>query len=338
MNDSFFALTTRGLEPIAVEEIAALPAVRIEQSGYRRVNFTAADITPLLTLRTVDDLFYRLAIWDKIGHVRAILDHLQTLSAGLNLAQAQAVIGSIRPLPAHPTFAISASFVGKRNYSTDEIKDRVGAGISQTYPKWHYSNDDGSADLNVRLFIDHQVAHVGLRVSKRPLHERPYKQQHQQGSLKPQVAAALALYSGVKAGNPVVDPFCGSGTILVEAALCGARVIGGDVDPAAVQAAQFNAQAAGIADADLRVWDARRLPLPDASADHVISNLPWGKQITLEDSAELYRTAYQEMRRVLRPGGTLLLLTTLPDLLPVPDQQFEISVFGQNPTVLRYRG
>lgn len=73
----------------------------------------------------------------------------------------------------------------------------------------------------------------------------------------------------------VLDPCCGSGTIVIEAALQGALAFGGDSDLAAVQAAQVNCQAAGIA-VSIQHWQAQALPLAAASVDRVISNLPWG--------------------------------------------------------------
>ena len=61
-------------------------------------------------------------------------------------------------------------------------------------------------------------------------------------------------------------------------------------------------------------WDATRLPLPDASADHILCNPPFGKQ--LSDPAAigpLYRRMLPEFNRVLKPGGrAVLLVSDLP--------------------------
>ncbi|MBA3847007.1 MAG: hypothetical protein H0X45_10220, partial [Planctomycetes bacterium] len=59
-----FALTARGLEAVAADEIAALPDGRIADCGYRRVALIADDPAPLTSLRTVDDVFIELARWD----------------------------------------------------------------------------------------------------------------------------------------------------------------------------------------------------------------------------------------------------------------------------------
>ncbi|MFN8529101.1 MAG: methyltransferase domain-containing protein [Anaerolineae bacterium] len=326
-----FLLTTRGLEPLCAHEIAALPGLRIQESGYRRISATCAALDPLLGLRTVDDAFVQVAIWDSITHTRAALAEFTAWSAALDLERAASAVRTVRPFSKTPTYAISASFVGKRNYSVDEIKAAVSAGIAQRLPRWRYSDDDGSAEAHLRLFIDHETAYVGMRITRRPLHERPYKSAHTPGSLKPQIAAALARFAGAQHGMTIGDPFCGAGTILLEAAFYGARAIGGDRDPAAVSAATDNGAPS------VSLWDARQLPLARASLDAVISNMPWGKQIDLDDPARLYADAFAEMRRAVRPGGVMVLLTPLADLLPPPAESFEISVFGQNPRVLMYR-
>jgi 23S rRNA G2445 N2-methylase RlmL len=71
----------------------------------------------------------------------------------------------------------------------------------------------------------------------------------------------------------------------------------------------------------------------------VVSNLPWDRQVEVDASLRaLYADAYTEMRRVLSPGGALVLLTPYADLIPDPaTDSFEISVYGQNPRVLVFR-
>jgi 23S rRNA G2445 N2-methylase RlmL len=74
--------------------------------------------------------------------------------------------------------------------------------------------------------------------------------------------------------------------------------------------AQRNAEAAGVT-ATWRVWDACSLPLDAASANRIITNLPFGKQIgTHETNQTLYTKLSQEFRRVLSPNGLLVTLTS----------------------------
>ncbi len=336
----FFALTTCGLETISARELACAPGVTVTETGYRRVAATCAGpLDALLALRTVDDVFLSVATWAEIGRPRSALERLRTLSARLDLISALRGCATVRPIPYPPAFSLSVSFVGKRNYTTHEIKAILAERIASRQG-WTYQPDDRLADVNLRVFIEHEQAHIGMRLAKQPLHERPYHQAQRAGALKPSAAAALVMAADVDAGLRVLDPCCGSGALLIEAALqgTGALVCGGDSDPAAVQAAQINCRAAGVC-ASLQRWQAEALPLAAASIDRVICNLPWGRQTQADGSlADFYQAAFAEMRRVLAPAGRIALLTTRPELIDPLDltcvQRFEISLFGQRPTLL----
>lgn len=331
-----FAITTRGLEQVSAQEMAALPETTVKTVAYRRVEVAAKDIDSLATLRTVDDVFIKLQTWTEVGHQRSELARFTTLSAELDLESLVSLIKRIRPITRTPRFSVTANFVGKRNYSAPEIKASVADGILDHYDEWRYSEDDEEADINLRVFIEHNIALVGMRLFKNPLHRREYKVEHLPGSLKPPIAAALARLAGVQAGMTVLDPFCGAGTILVEAALMGATAVGGDVNLEALVTAQDNAENAGVV-AAIRHWDAAKLPLGDDTADCVISNLPWGRQVEVDDNLKtLYQASLAEMQRVVKAGGQILLLTTLPELLGVePVEATEISLYGQNPKIVK---
>jgi tRNA (guanine6-N2)-methyltransferase len=333
-----FVITTRGLEPISANELAALPSVVIDEIVYRRIFASCqGSLSPLLSLRTVDDVFLYMATWQEIDRARQTLSRLRVASTQLDLNTALDTCKHVRSIPSPPTFSVTANFVGKRNYNTDEIKQVCAEGIAE-HQGWHYSENDAQADLNVRVFIEGETAVIGVRLGARSLSKRPYKQQHVPGSLKPAVAAALLQMAGVTQGTRILDPCCGAGTILIEAKAYGATVYGGDINWEAVIAAYFNATQAGAA-VQIQHWDARVLPVSDRSVDRVISNLPWGRAVSTDGSLSiLYQEIGEEIERVLTPGGRTVLLTNLPDLVQFNrlkcDQQIEISLFGQAPTIM----
>ncbi len=331
-----FAITTRGLEQVSAQEIAAIPGTIIKTVAYRRVEAACKDINALANLRTVDDVFLKLQTWLSVGHQRSELARFTTLSTELGLDSLFSLIKRLRPLTRTPRFSVTANFVGKRNYSAPEIKASVADGILSRYDEWRYSEDDEESEINLRVFIDHDTAVVGMRLFKHPLHRRDYKIDHLPGSLKPPIAAALAQLATVQADTTILDPFCGGGTILVEAALMGAKVIGGDVSLDAVIKAQENALSASVK-AAVHQWDAAHLPLATGLVDGVLSNLPWGRQVAVDENLKLlYQAALAEMRRVVKPGGQILLLTTHPELLDVkPAEEIEISLYGQTPKIIR---
>jgi 23S rRNA G2445 N2-methylase RlmL len=288
-------------------------------------------------LRTVDDIFLDVAAWSRIGPHRSTLAQLHDLGRQLDLRHGAAVCASLRTVSSSPAFSVTVSFVGKRNYNTAEIKQILAESITTTH-HWRYVPEDTLGELSIRLFIEHETAFVGLRLGRTPLHERPYKLAHQAGSLKPTIAAAMLRLAGTAPGQVLIDPCCGAGTILAEAAGLGAIVQGGDNDPAAIEAARANTKAAGIT-AQLSNWDIRALPLADSSVDRVVSNLPWGRQVMIDNhQRSFYRKACAEIRRVLAPEGRIAILTHDSRLLQFEDlckeNQIEISLFGQKPTIM----
>ena len=330
-----FALTTRGLEHLCAAEIASVTGFQIEKTAYRRVegSFTGL-LSALPGLRTVDDLFITLATWHDVSHQRHWLTTCAERSAQLDLKQYLATLSQLRPIPTSPMFSVTVNFVGKRNYTAPEVKAVIAESLTRQN-KWLYAEDDREADLNVRVFIDHNTALVGLRLAAQPLHRRAYKQVHIPGALKPTAAAAMIHLAGVSAGAVMVDPFCGSGTIAIEAAQMGINSLTGDIAATAVEAAVTNAQAAAVSVA-ISHWDASHVPLRDQSVDYAISNMPWGRQVQVDAQlSRLYAQSFAEMKRIVISDGKIVLLTTFPALLAdKPEREIEISLFGQNPKIV----
>jgi len=339
---ALFAITTRGLETIAAEELGRLAPVGGLEIGYRRVAFTSdAALATWLGPRTVDDCFIHLATWNDLSHRREALEQCARLSTALDLGQAARQIRALRPVEQRPSFSLTVNFVGKRNYSGDELKAALGKALAQRL-SWTWQERDDDAQLNVRMFIEHQIAHLGMRIGLRPLHERSYKLAHVPGSLRPPVAAAMLACAGALPGERLLDPCCGAGTILVEAHSRGLHVLGGDCDQVALDAAGANLATAGHGGVRLQRWDLTALPLADGSVERVVTNLPWDRQVAVGSELEgFHRRAMHEIARVLTPSGSATVLTTHPQLVAIPGRTrtscVEISLHGQTPVIVTQR-
>jgi tRNA (guanine6-N2)-methyltransferase len=130
-------------------------------------------------------------------------------------------------------------------------------------------------------------------------------------STKPVVAEVLVRLAKLQPDDRVLDPFCGTGTLLAAAGSTGhpLTVLGSDIDPRAIAMARTNLGSRKLP-AHLTVGSAEQLEHADSSIDRVIANLPFGKLVgSHTGNTRLYPAALREIARVLQPTGRAALLT-----------------------------
>ena len=236
-------------------------------SAIGRIDFAYAG-TPaaLLDLRGVDDIYVHAARLTGLDHTRASLARLTEKIAPMDLLPALEVCAAVRPISTAPTYRVTASHLGRRNYSRYDVESAVATALTGNLP-WRFVLNDAEEqepELDLRVLLEDDWALLGLRLGALPLHRRAYKVASRPGSLKPPVAYCLGLLAALAPGDVVLDPACGAGTILVEAAALvpSGVVCGGDLDPSALETAQANLQAAGMSAVLIELsagFDPRRL-------------------------------------------------------------------------------
>ncbi len=127
-------------------------------------------------------------------------------------------------------------------------------------------------------------------------HYRPF---FYPGVLMPRVARALVNIA--KPEEYMLDPFCGTGGILIEAGLLGIKVIGGEVQRKLLIGAKTNLDYYGV-DYSLMYQDACRLALCNASMDAVVTDPPYGRSAAIKaESIEILLSySLNEIFRVLK--------------------------------------
>ncbi len=80
--------------------------------------------------------------------------------------------------------------------------------------------------------------------------------------MSPKLARCMVNLTGMIAGDIVLDPFCGTGGILIEAGVMGARVVGADIDERMVEGTIKNLEYCGVKEYEIFQGDARDIELP----------------------------------------------------------------------------
>jgi tRNA G10 N-methylase Trm11 len=158
--------------------------------------------------------------------------------------------------------------------------------------------------------------------------------------LHPPLAAAMVLLAGVVPGTRLVDPFCGSGTIAIEARRWSARAlaIGCDVARAALDDARRNVAAAGLDGIALAQADAARPPFA-RGFDRVVTNPPWGGQAPLAGTPSVDELPAVVRVMLDREGHAAVLLDESLDELrwpTAPSATIVVSLFGRHPRLLLF--
>ncbi len=316
----YIAQTQPGFESIAWSEIAAkIP--RATRLGTRTVParagmliFEAPRPAPLGALRCAEDLFavvaYRHGLGDdatSLDKVRAAVRGCTYLDAALN-ARVAIVKGARAGKKLR--FKVVARLSGEHEFRRVDFKHAVETGLLEHGDRsLRLDEDNSEVEFWATMLRDELIFTV--RISDDTMRFRDYKISHRPGSLRPSVAAALALVSNPAPDDVFLDPLCGTGTVLIERAHCGryAMLLGGDSDRDTLEAARENI-GPRYKPIEIKLWDATSLPLENASVDKIVSNLPWGmKHGSHGENRRLYPKLIAEFRRVLKPGGTMVLLS-----------------------------
>ena len=320
------AKTLQALEPVLAQELEALGATDIEQ-GRRMVSFTG-DKKVLYRanyrLRTALRILLPIASFrandpDELYRQLKRLDWSEWMQAGDTFAFDTVVYSE--------TFTHS-KYVGYR--AKDALVDFF-TERGEKRPMVRLDNPD-------RLFhihISHDEVTLALDSSGESLHKRGWRAAQTEAPLSEVLAAGILLLAGWQGETDFIDPMCGSGTLLIEAALIACGIAPGsfrksfafqrwaDYDPAlfadveaecrelkpfehhiygsdssieAVKVARHNVRTAGLA--DLITVSHRAMqdcPAPEAPA-LIVTNPPYGERLRLRDGEELYRMIGERLK------------------------------------------
>jgi putative N6-adenine-specific DNA methylase/tRNA (guanine6-N2)-methyltransferase len=209
-------------------------------------------------------------------------------------------------------FRVTCNRSGDHEFRSMDVERIAGAALVEAYGT---AVDLEEFDTEIRVDVADRTCLVGVQWTRASLDKRYRWVYRPRVTLRTTIAYAMLRFAQLPEAAPtVLDPFCGSGTILIEAAAIrpDARCLGADREPEAVEGTRANAEAAGLASRiDVREADARDLAetYPEASVDALVTNPPYGIRLGKRTNyADLYRKFLSGAGTVVKPGGRLVVL------------------------------
>lgn len=324
------AKTFQGLEDVLAEELRGIGALNVEP-GRRMVAFEGdleilykANLCCRTALRILKPfLSFKAANADELYDLTKDYDWSQLLTADKTFSIDTTVNSDEFTHSRFVTYRVKDAIV-------DWFKDRSASGKR---PGVRLQD----ADVMINVHISGHDVTLSLDSSGESLHKRGYRVAQTEAPINEVLAAGIILKSGWRGDCPFVDPMCGSGTFLIEAAMIAANInpgiyrkgfafenwknfdaelfdrlynddsnertvnfpiIGADISPKAVSIAERNIKSAGVA----KYVSLEIKPLSqwtEAPAGGVlITNPPYGERINVEDMDGLYELIGEKLKHV----------------------------------------
>ncbi|MCE5214356.1 MAG: TIGR01177 family methyltransferase [Methanobacterium sp.] len=211
-------------------------------------------------------------------------------------------------------YAVRVKKRASADINTLELERKIGAIIKEKIDGEFKVNLEDPQIFIRTVILDDEVF-MGSRLIKIPKdhffklkpHKRPF---FYPGSMSPKLARCMVNLTGIKRGDSLLDPFCGTGGILIEAGIIGSRVIGTDIDPKMVKGTIKNLTHCGISDFEVFGEDVRNLKLP-YKVDAVTTDPPYGISASTkgEESQRLCEDALLSLEKLIKDDGRICMAT-----------------------------
>jgi 23S rRNA (guanine2445-N2)-methyltransferase / 23S rRNA (guanine2069-N7)-methyltransferase len=206
----FWALTSKGVEELVADEI--------RQHGGEVIKMTMGVVRFKAELRTA----YQLCLWSRMATRIMRLIQSEAITADSDLYQVASKIDWPQQMALRNTLAVDC--VGKHakidntQFGAIRLKDAI---VDQFREETGHRPDVDrlNPDVRFQVRLDRHQFHFLQDFSGPSLHQRGYRSGQGEAPLKEHLAAALIKRSGWQVEQPLFDPFCGSGTLVIEAAL-----------------------------------------------------------------------------------------------------------------------
>ncbi len=329
-NFEMVAKTFHGLEDVLAEELIALGANDVE-IGRRAVSFTGDK-----------ELLYKANL-----HCRTALRILKPIYT-FKAESTDEVYVKIKEfnwekyIELNQTFSIDAVVYSETfkhsKFLTYRVKDGIVDYFNEKFAK-RPSVRLMNPDIALNVHVAENRCSISLDSSGESLHKRGYRLEQTEAPLSEVLAAGMILKTGWRGESPLVDPMCGSGTILIEAAMIALnippgihrkefafekwpdfdeelfdrlynddshekefnfKVYGSDVSPNAISIAEANIKRAGLAKyIEVKVQPFQQITNPPENGI-LVTNPPYGERISTRDLLGLYEMIGERLKHAFQ--------------------------------------
>jgi putative N6-adenine-specific DNA methylase len=344
MEFEMIAKTFRGLEEVLATELVNLGANNV-QLQRRAVSFTgdkAMMYKTNLCCRTASRILKPILTFDATNP-----DEVYEQVKKINWNDYMTV---------DSTFSIDSTVFSEifhhSKFVTYRVKDAIADWFMEKYERRPSVRLDGS-DLMINIHIAEHRCTLSLDSSGESLHKRGYRVAQTEAPLNEALAAGMLLLADWKGQSNFVDPMCGSGTLLIEAALIALnippgiyrssfafekwndfdeelfntlynddsyeqpfnfKIYGSDNSPHAIKIAEQNVKSTGLSKyIELKVMPIQKLEAPAPNC-MIVTNPPYGERIKSEDIFELYTSLGTTVKHKFE-GSTVWVISSNEDCL-----------------------
>jgi len=355
-----FAACAPGFEAVAAQELfnLGIATPRAEAGGVNFRGFVSHVYKVNLWARSIERVLLRLA------EFRALtFKELHDKARQIDWAQ---FIQPTRPV------SIRATCHKSRLIHSDAVVERVATAIADKFKRNIGADDaDEHAQLIVVRLVN-DVCTISLDSSGPLLHRRGYRQATAKAPLRETLAASMLLASGWTPAHPLIDPFCGSGTIPIEAALLArniapglkrrfafmdwpefdraawndlvsqatesilektpAAILGSDRDAGAIEASPANAERAGV-QGDIEFTVRAVSAIEPIGRGWLVTNPPYGQRLSEDKDV---RNLYAQFGKVVRAkcaGWHVALLAADVQAERIAGFHFDRPIYFSNGTI-----
>ncbi len=223
------------------------------------------------------------------------------------------------------TFAIRVKGVGRKGPISlsgklgEIILKNVKAEVDLSHP-----------DFEVFVLVGEKL-YTGLKLAsynprqfyERRIGKRPFKHP---SALKPKISRCMVNLARAKPGDVFFDPFCGAGSLLIEAGLLGCRVIGSDLNAKLLRGARENLRFYDLEDFCLVVADSAFLPF--SSLGPLATDLPYGRRSAsiAHPPDEIARLFVRQLADLLPEGDYACIMSSIEQKVPQLCREAGLSV------------